>query len=68
MWALADGNAGIVKRSNALLNYSPKLVYNECMVYDNFFAGFNMQMGNLLMGVLLTVPPLLKAIEKYVFP
>jgi len=41
MWALADGNAGIVKRSNALLNYSSKLVYNECMVYDNFFAGFN---------------------------
>jgi len=41
MWALADGNAGIVKRSNALLNYSSKFTYCESMVYPNFFAGFN---------------------------
>lgn len=40
MWGLADGNAGIVKRSNALLNYGDKMTYAESMVYPNFFAGF----------------------------
>jgi len=41
MWGLADGNAGIVKRSAALNGYSEKFTYRESLVYPNFFAGFN---------------------------
>jgi hypothetical protein len=41
MWGLADGNAAIVKRSNALLEYSSKLKYFEAYKYTSFLHGFN---------------------------
>lgn len=68
MWALADGNAGIVKRSNALLNYSHTFTYQECLVFPNFFAGFNAYVQFLFLGTLLAVPPVLKFVEPYLFP
>jgi len=40
-WMLSEGNAGIVKRSNALINYNEKLMYFEGLAYRNFFHGFN---------------------------
>jgi len=41
MWVLATGNSLIVKRSNALLQYSgeDKLSYEEALVYPNFWFG-----------------------------
>lgn len=41
MWGLAPGNAGIVKRSNALLGYNSTFTYYEALKYTNFFQGFN---------------------------
>lgn len=38
--ALADGNADVVKRSNALNSYSESFTYKESFVYPNFFFGF----------------------------
>lgn len=41
MWALAEGNACIVKRSNALLGYNENFRYYEAYEYTNFVHGFN---------------------------
>jgi len=41
MWGLADGNAGIIKRSNAILGYNENLRYFEAYIYTNFIHGFN---------------------------
>jgi len=39
-FVMASANANCVRRSNAVLNYSKKLVYKEALVYPDFFSGF----------------------------
>ena len=58
MWTLAYINAGIIKRSNALLNYGSKIVYKEAFLYPNFMAGFNRSFGMIIMFTGLGCAPL----------
>jgi hypothetical protein len=58
MWFLADGNAAIVKRSAALLNYNDELTYIESNVYPNFIAGYiylkyQILRANVYMGLII---------------
>jgi len=57
-FVMAAVMANCIKRSNALLAYSPKLLYSECQVYPNFFAGFVSVMLLLVFGTCLFIPPL----------
>jgi len=59
-WALATGNSLIVKRSNALLNYSGEknLVYEEAFVYPSFSNGFITMFAFLVFGTSIFFYPL----------
>ena len=56
------------KRSNALLNYSNKLVYYEGLKFPGFFYGFNFSLGLVIFGTCLFFPPLRFLLKKYVLP
>lgn len=58
MWVLSAGNMSIVKRSNALLNYSGKFVYYEGLKFPGFFYGFNYTLLLIIFGTCLFFPPL----------
>lgn len=51
--------ANCVRRSNALNNYTTKLVYKESLVFPGFMAGFVNLMGLAVTGVAIFCPPLL---------
>eukprot|EP00600_Ochromonadales_sp_CCMP1393_P014239 CAMPEP_0175004228 /NCGR_PEP_ID=MMETSP0005-20121125/4651_1 /TAXON_ID=420556 /ORGANISM="Ochromonas sp., Strain CCMP1393" /LENGTH=491 /DNA_ID=CAMNT_0016259359 /DNA_START=77 /DNA_END=1552 /DNA_ORIENTATION=- len=50
--------ANCVRRSNALNNYSSRLVYKEAAVYPSFMAGYVNFLGMVLLGTVLMCPPL----------
>ncbi|KRX09222.1 hypothetical protein PPERSA_05891 [Pseudocohnilembus persalinus] len=64
MWGLAAGNAGIVRRSNALLGYNSSFTYFEALKYTNFFQGFNDQVNLIFLNTVMGVPPLLSLLNK----
>jgi hypothetical protein len=68
MWGLADGNAAIVKRSNALLGYSRGLRYYEALKYTSFLHGFNDQIFLIFIQFNMMIPPLLTLSNKLYFP
>jgi len=47
-----------IKRSNALNNYSPKIIYREAMVYPSFIAGFVNVFTLMIFGTIIFCPPL----------
>lgn len=54
MWALADGNAAIVRRTHALTEiYANDLVYCEQAKFPNFIAVFNFYFGLIRDGTIL---------------
>ncbi len=54
MWALADGNAAIVRRTHALTDiYAHDLVYCEEARFPNFVAVFNFYFGLVRDGTML---------------
>jgi len=55
---LATGNAEIVKRSNALLNYGKQVTYKESAVNAGFMAAFVTYFGLVLLGTCLLSRPL----------
>lgn len=57
-----------VRRSNALNNYSSKLVYKEAAVYPSFMAGYVNVMSLIVLGTVLMCPPLKHVMQKYVLP
>jgi short subunit dehydrogenase-like uncharacterized protein len=57
-----------VRRSNALNNYSTKLVYKEASVYPSFMAGYCNVMGLIVLGTILMCPPLSKFMQNHVLP
>lgn len=63
-----EGNAGTVKRSVALLGYTKDLHYKEFSVYSSFFSGFNTYVMFAIIGIFLSVPPLMKYVGKYFIP
>ncbi|KAJ1415215.1 Saccharopine dehydrogenase-domain-containing protein [Ochromonadaceae sp. CCMP2298] len=60
--------ANCVRRSNALNNYSSRLVYREAAVYPSFMAGYVNVMGLVLLGTMLFCPPLAWVMRKTVLP
>jgi len=60
--------ANCIRRSNAVNNYSSKLVYKEALVFPNFFAGFNYMMGLIVMGTAFYCPPLKWALRTFILP
>lgn len=69
-WALATGNSLIVKRSNAILNYSgdKNLVYEEALVYPSFSVGFNEMFSMIIFGTSLFFWPLGWVMRTFVLP
>jgi len=69
-WALATGNSLIVKRSNAILNYSGEknLQYEEALVYPTFSEGFNEMFGMIIFGTSLFFYPLCWLMRTFVLP
>jgi short subunit dehydrogenase-like uncharacterized protein len=57
-----------VRRSNALNNYSAKLVYREAMVYPSFMAAYVGVAQLLVLGTVLMCPPLKHLMQKHVLP
>lgn len=55
-FVMAGVNANCVRRSNAVLGYSNKLIYSEAQVYPNFFAGFVTLMLMIVFGTCLAIP------------
>lgn len=54
MWALADGNAAIVRRTQALTEiYSNDLIYCESARFPNFISAFNFYFGLVRDGTML---------------
>eukprot|EP01031_Cornospumella_fuschlensis_P027154 gene27154-32800_t len=60
--------ANCVRRSNALLNYSPKLTYKEAAVNASFFSAFVSWMGMIVLGTALVFPPFQYLLQKFVLP
>ena len=57
-----------VRRSNALNNYSARLVYKEAAVYPSFMAGYVGVLLLLVLGTVLMCPPLSWAMRRWVLP
>lgn len=49
--------ANCIRRSNALLEYSKKLVYYEAIVYPNVFTAINTTIGTFMLGAIIAAPP-----------
>jgi hypothetical protein len=47
LWALADGNAAVVRRSLVLNKYSDDLKYSESAIFPNFMQGCNFYLFGL---------------------
>jgi short subunit dehydrogenase-like uncharacterized protein len=62
-FVMASVNVNYVRRSNALLDFSPKLVYREAAVYSNFFAGFSAFLDLVIFGTCLFTPVLSWALQ-----
>lgn len=58
----------IVKRSNALLNYSNRLSYYEGLKFPSVFYGFNYTFGLAVFGTCLFHPILNYLMYKYFLP
>jgi hypothetical protein len=65
---MARVNSQIVRRSNALLGYGEKLVYEEAAVYTNFFRSFNAFVGLIVFATTLFNPPVTWLLRKFVLP
>ena len=65
---MAPCNSNVVKRSNVLLGYAPKLDYREAVLYPGFMAGFNSTLGLIVFGTALMLPPLQWVLRKFVLP
>ena len=65
---MGPGNACMVKRSNAILNYNSKLLYKEAKLYPGFLAGFFEAFTSLMFGLCLLLPPLRWFARKFVLP
>ena len=50
--------ANTVRRSNALLGYSKRLVYSEAVVYPNVFTAITTTLQMLMLGAVIAAPPL----------
>jgi len=57
-FVMAAVMANCVRRSNAVLNYSPKLTYKEATVYPSFMAGYVTLLGFFVFVTNLFCPPL----------
>jgi short subunit dehydrogenase-like uncharacterized protein len=60
--------ANCVRRSNAINNYSTKLVYKEAAVHPSFMAAFITQVGFLVFGTALYCPPLKSFLQTCCLP
>ena len=60
--------ANCVRRSHALNNYSPKLVYKEAATQPSFFAAYITLLLGAILGVSLFCPPLQWFLRKFVLP
>ena len=67
-FVMAMVNAQIVKRSNCILGYSPKMKYYEGLVYSNFMHGFNSTLELMIFGTLILLPPAQWFLRKYILP
>ena len=67
-FVMARVNAQMVKRSNVLLGYSEKLVYEEAATYSNFFRAFNAFVGLICFATTLFNPPVTWVLRKFVLP
>lgn len=57
-FVMAPVMANCVRRSNAINNYSPKLLYSEEQVYPSFMAGIVTFITGLLLVLAIFLPPL----------
>eukprot|EP00211_Chloroparvula_japonica_P002742 CAMPEP_0119143678 /NCGR_PEP_ID=MMETSP1310-20130426/34669_1 /TAXON_ID=464262 /ORGANISM="Genus nov. species nov., Strain RCC2339" /LENGTH=503 /DNA_ID=CAMNT_0007135323 /DNA_START=40 /DNA_END=1551 /DNA_ORIENTATION=+ len=64
--AMVMGNC--VRRSNAVNQYSKRLVYNEQIVFPNFFAGFVYMTQMIMFANALFFPPLKYLLRNFVLP
>ena len=67
-FVMASVMANCVRRSNAVNNYSAKLVYSEATVYASFMAGFIAILQLVVLGTALFNPPLNWLLASYVLP
>ena len=67
-FVMAMVNAQIVKRSNNILGYSPKMKYYEGMVFSNFMHGFNTTLEGMIFGTLIFLPPAQWFMRQYILP
>lgn len=68
LFVMAMVNAQVVRRSNSLLGYSPKLNYYEGLVFCNFMHGFNSTMELIIFGTLVMLPPAQWFLRKFILP
>lgn len=61
-------NASCLKRSNAVNQYTDKLLYREGLVYPNFGAAFVSMIGLIVFATALSIPPLQWLLRKLVLP
>lgn len=67
-FVMADVMSNCIRRSNALNNYSSKLVYNEALVYANFTGAVVQFLSLLIFGTALFLPPLQWFMRAFVLP
>jgi len=67
-FVMAAVMANCIRRSNAVNQYGPKVVYKEAAVYSGFMAGFVQTFGLLFFGTALMIPPTRWLMYKYLLP
>jgi short subunit dehydrogenase-like uncharacterized protein len=68
LFFMAGVNANAVKRSNALNNYSDKLVYCEGQSFKSVFSAITYLMGLALFGLALIIPPIRYILREFFLP
>lgn len=63
---MAGANSMAVKRSQAVLNYSPELIYGESKIHSNIFSALLEFEFLFIFGLVLITTPLSYMVEKWV--